>query len=102
MIFDCVDNFVAVLLDDRENAKHTQCCTDAAKETRKVLIEWKSYEHKIIKGSVKQKGRWLQWILSVLCTTNHSNEDDNDNFYGMLQLTVEKWPGKEMIILIYI
>ncbi|VDO69292.1 unnamed protein product [Schistosoma mattheei] len=67
---------------EEENAPHTQGVhMMLSKEARKTLIKLESYESRVIKAPFKTKKEGI--IVNVIqcyAPTNHSNDDDNDQF----------------------
>ncbi|VDP71516.1 unnamed protein product, partial [Schistosoma mattheei] len=72
-----------------------------SKVARNALVEWGSYRSRINKASFKTKKEGITMnIIQCYAPTNDSNDDIKDQFYEWLQSIIEKYPGKDLTILI--
>ncbi|VDP23550.1 unnamed protein product [Schistosoma margrebowiei] len=86
---------------DEEDAPHTQrVAFMLSKQAQKALIGWESHGPRIIKASfkIKKEGITINVIQCNALTDNY-NEDVKDQFYDRLQSIIEKYPTKDLTIL---
>ncbi|VDP83344.1 unnamed protein product [Schistosoma mattheei] len=71
-----------------------------SKQAQNALIGWESHGSRIIKASFKTK-KWGITMNVIQCyvPTNDYNEDAKHQFYNRLQSIIEKYPTKDLTIL---
>ncbi|VDO85218.1 unnamed protein product [Schistosoma margrebowiei] len=86
---------------EEDNAPHTQgFVLMLSIVARNALVRWESHGSRIIKASFKTKKEViLMNIIQCYAPTNDINDDIKDQFYGRLQSIIEKFPRKDLTIL---
>ncbi|VDP43430.1 unnamed protein product [Schistosoma curassoni] len=86
---------------EKENTPHTQgVALMLSKRAQNALIGWRSRGPRIIKASFKTKKECITMNVIQCCApTNDYNEDIKDEFYDRLQSIIEKYPTKDLTIL---
>ncbi|VDP62928.1 unnamed protein product [Schistosoma mattheei] len=88
---------------EEENALHTQRVALMLSKViaRNALVGWESHGSRIIKASFKTKKEGiLMNIIQCYASTNDSNDDIKDQFYGRLQSIIGRCPRKDLTILV--
>ncbi|VDO64820.1 unnamed protein product [Schistosoma margrebowiei] len=85
---------------EERNTPYTQrVALMLSKEARNELIGWESHGSKVIKASFKTKREGITMnVIQCYAPTNDSNDDNNDQFYEMLQSIIVKCQGKDLTI----
>ncbi|CAI2729894.1 unnamed protein product [Schistosoma spindalis] len=86
---------------EQENAPHTQgIALMLSNVAQNALVGWESHGSRTIKASFKTtKEGILTNIMQCYAPTNDSNHDIKDRFYERLQSVIEKFPRKDLTIL---
>ncbi|VDO69717.1 unnamed protein product [Schistosoma margrebowiei] len=87
---------------EEENAPHTQgVALMLSKEAQNALTGWESHGPRIIKASFKTRKEGISMnIIQCYAPTNDYNEDAKDEFYDRMQSIIEKYPTKDLTILV--
>ncbi|VDP56688.1 unnamed protein product [Schistosoma curassoni] len=85
---------------EEDNAPHTQgFALMLSKVVQNALVGWESHGSRIIKASFKTKEGVTMNVTQCYAPTNDSNDDIKDQFYDWLQPIIEKYPKKDLTIL---
>ncbi|MGL5901241.1 MAG: reverse transcriptase domain-containing protein [Cetobacterium sp.] len=86
---------------EEENAPHTQgVALMLSKEAQRALIGWEAHGPRIISASFRTKKRKIKMnVIQCYAPINDSDDSDKDQFYSRLQSIVEKYPERDITIL---
>nr|KAG5707089.1 hypothetical protein BaRGS_011800 [Batillaria attramentaria] len=86
---------------EEDNTAHTQgVALMLSKEAQRALIGWEAHGPRIISASFRRKKRKINMnVIQCYAPTNDSDDIDKDRFYSRLQSIVEKYPERDITIM---